>query len=550
MPQTTDYLVIGSGIAGLTFALDMADHAEVTIITKRSRHDANTRYAQGGIAVVMAPDDSPEAHKRDTMIAGAGLCHEVAVERCVTEGPDRMRELIARGAEFDQKDGALSLTREGGHSARRVVHKADATGREIQRALVEACDAHPNIRVLERHMAIDLITLTKFGGPDQCAGAYVLDEESSTQGKHVVTTWLARQTVLATGGAGKVYLYTSNPDVATGDGVAMAYRAGAEIANMEFYQFHPTCLFHPQAKSFLITEAMRGEGAVLRLSDGTPFMRRHDERKDLAPRDIVARAIDFEMKRSGADCVYLDISHKPNDFVIKHFPTIFDRCKGWGIDITSQPIPVVPAAHYMCGGITTDMHGRTSIPGLSAIGECAFTGLHGANRLASNSLLEGLVFGHRAAKRMAEAHGELSTVPHPDVPEWETGAAVPSDEAVVVAHNWDELRRTMWNYVGIVRSNSRLRRAARRISLLQEEIQEYYWKHLVTRDLLELRNIATAAELIVSCAAARHESRGLHYTIDYPDDDDELIADTIVKRGVPAHLRAEHLAITHRPPRD
>jgi L-aspartate oxidase len=485
----------------------------------------------------MSRDDSAEQHKQDTLAAGAGLCHEVVVDKCVTEGPERLRDLVARGARFDTAGDALDLTREGGHSRRRVVHHADATGREVQRALCAACEAHPNIRLLEHHTAIDLIMLTAFGGPDHCVGAYVLDEASSTEDEHVVETILARETVLATGGAGKVYLYTTNPDVATGDGVAMAYRAGAEIGNMEFYQFHPTCLFHPQAKSFLITEALRGEGAVLSVPGHGPFMHKHHERKELAPRDVVARAIDYEMKRKGCDFVHLDISHKPADWVRERFPTIYETCQGLGIDITSEPIPVVPAAHYMCGGITTDLRGRTTIPGLSAVGECAFTGLHGANRLASNSLLEGLVFGHRAAVRVVESIGERRGTPLPDVAEWQTGDAVPSDEAVVVTHNWDELRRTMWNYVGIVRTNARLRRAARRIALLQEEIREYYWKHLVTRDLLELRNIATVAELIVACAAARRESRGLHYTLDYPETEPALAADTIVKRGVPAHLR-------------
>ena len=542
MTTTTDFLVIGSGIAGLTFALDVAEKGTVTIITKRAKDESNTRYAQGGIAAVFAPDDSPEAHVRDTLVAGAGLCHEVVVEICAREGPDRVRDLMTRGARFDRQGEGLALTREGGHSARRVVHATDATGAEVERALIERVMAHPNIRVVEHQTAIDLIMLSRFGGPDQCAGAYVLDEAASTAGSpdgksHVVETYLARATILATGGAGKVYLYTTNPDVATGDGIAMAYRAGAEISNMEFYQFHPTCLYHPLAKSFLISEALRGEGAILRLADGTAFMPNHDPRKDLAPRDVVARAIDFEMKRTGSEHVLLDITHRPASFVREHFPTIYAECLKFGLDITTTPIPVVPAAHYMCGGISTDLHGRSTIPGLWAIGECASTGLHGANRLASNSLLEGLVFGHRAAMRVSSQLADLQGSPFPEVPEWQVGAAVPSDEEVVVAHNWDELRRTMWNYVGIVRSDARLRRAARRIALLQEECREYYWKHLVTRDLLELRNIATVAELIVGCASARHESRGLHSTIDYPETREKLATDTVVKRGVMPHLR-------------
>jgi L-aspartate oxidase len=541
---TSDFLVIGSGIAGLTFALDAAEYGTVTIITKRNCEEANTRYAQGGVAAVMDPGDSPEAHVKDTLVAGAGLCHEVVAAICAREGPARVLELIDRGARFDQEDGHLHLGREGGHSARRVVHTADATGAEIERALVERAAGHPNIRLVEHQTAIDLIVLSRFGGPDLCAGAYVLDENGdgggagkSAQKSHRVETYEARATVLASGGAGKVYLYTTNPDVATGDGVAMAYRAGAEIANMEFYQFHPTCLYHPQAPRFLITEALRGEGAILRLADGTAFMAQHDARRELAPRDVVARAIDFEMKRTGSDSVFLDITHKPASFVREHFPTIFAECQRFGIDITRQPIPVVPAAHFMCGGISTDLHGRTTLPGLWAVGECACTGLHGANRLASNSLLEGLVFGHRAALRLSAQIGDLRQSPFPDVPPWQAGNAVPSDEEVVVAHNWDELRRTMWNYVGIVRSDARLRRAARRIALLQEEIREYYWKHLVTRDLLELRNIATIAELIVECAAARHESRGLHTTIDYPETSERFAADTVIKRGVLPHLR-------------
>ncbi|MGH7272191.1 MAG: L-aspartate oxidase, partial [Polyangiaceae bacterium] len=383
---------------------------------------------------------------------------------------------------------------------------------------------------LEGHTAVDLITLAKYGGPEVCAGAFVLDEAS---GK--VNTVLARAVVLATGGAGKVYLYTTNPDVATGDGVAMAYRAGAEIANMEFYQFHPTSLYHPQARRFLISEALRGDGAVLRRIDGTAFMKEHDARGDLAPRDVVARAIDFEMKRSGAEHVWLDITDKKPSWIKERFPNIVVECARWGFDITTQPIPVVPAAHFMCGGITTNLEGRTTIPGLWAIGESACTGLHGANRLASNSLLEGLVFGHRAAQALANTLDRSG--PWPEVPEWEVGGAVPSEEAVIITHNWDELRRLMWNYVGIVRSDARLKRAARRIDLLNEEIIAYYWKYFVTRDLLELRNIATIAQLIVECAANRSESRGLHFTMDHPLADAKLARDTVVKRGVPAHLR-------------
>jgi L-aspartate oxidase len=529
-----DFLVIGSGVAGLTFALDAARHGRVHIVTKRRAEDSNTLWAQGGIAAVMDPSDTANAHVEDTIVAGAGLCHRVVVEICANEGPARIRELIERGARFDEKDGTLALTREGGHSARRVVHAADATGREVERALLQRARREPNIVFFEHHTAIDLIMLSRFGGPDLCAGVYVLDELNGR-----IETMLSRATILASGGAGKVYLYTTNPDVATGDGVAMAYRAGAEVGNMEFYQFHPTCLFHPKAKSFLITEALRGEGAILRLHDGTAFMEKHHPLKDLAPRDVVARAIDFEMKRTGSDYVLLDITHRPASFIAEHFPTILAECKRWGIDITVEPIPVVPAAHYMCGGITTNLKGQTTIPGLFAIGECAFTGLHGANRLASNSLLEGLVFGHRAAARLAEQITELRSAPFPVVPDWDPGAATASEEAVVVTHDWDELRRTMWNYVGIVRSDARLRRASRRIALLQEEIREYYWRHFVTRDLLELRNIATVAQLIVESAAARGESRGLHYNVDYPDTKPEMVADTVIKRGVPAHLRRQ-----------
>ena len=532
-----DYLVIGAGIAGLSFALEASEHGDVVILTKRDVEESNTRYAQGGVASVLSVEDSFEAHIRDTLQAGAGLCHDRAVEVCVREGPDRIRWLMDQGVQFSTRGASevpqvLDLGREGGHSKRRVAHAGDMTGREIVRALVAALKAKPNVRLLTHHTAVDLIMLSKFGGPDTCAGAYVLDPSNER-----VVTVMSRATVLCTGGGGKVYLYTSNPDVATGDGVAMAYRAGAEVANMEFYQFHPTCLYHPQAKVFLVSEALRGEGAVLRSADGTPFMKKHHELADLAPRDIVARSIDLEMKRSGADFVLLDITHKPADFVRDRFPGIYAECKQFGFDITTTPIPVVPAAHYMCGGVMTDLNGRTTIPCLWAVGEVACTGLHGANRLASNSLLEGMVIAHRASSRLADQVRELRTQPWPDVEDWQVGDAVPSDEAVVVTQNWDEIRRTMWNYVGIVRSASRLRRAARRIAGLQDEIREYYWRFLVTRDLVELRNIATVAELIISSAASRQESRGLHCTLDYPGVDPKFARDTVAKRGVPPHLR-------------
>jgi L-aspartate oxidase len=537
MPLVCDYLVLGSGIAGLSFALEAAEHGDVVIVTKRSRDESNTKYAQGGIASVLAQGDTFAAHIADTMTAGAGLCHDVVVDICVREGPGRIAMLREIGVKFTgavspETDADLDLAREGGHSARRVAHAADMTGREVERALLEAIERSPRIRVLEERTGVDLIILSKFGGPDQCVGAYVLDNATGA-----IDTVLARATLLATGGAGKVYLYTTNPDVASGDGVAMAFRAGAEVANMEFYQFHPTCLFHPSAKNFLLSEALRGEGAVLRGLDGEAFMGRHHPMEDLAPRDVVARAIDFEMKRTGSEHVLLDITHKPASFVKERFPNIYAECRRFGIDITSEPIPVVPAAHYMCGGVSTDLHGRTTLPGLWAIGECACTGLHGANRLASNSLLEGLVFGHRAAKKLESQIAELRSAPFPEVPGWRTGAAAPSDEAVVVTHNWAELRQLMWNYVGIVRSDGRLRRAARRIAVLDEEIRDYYWRYLVTRDLLELRNIITVAELIVSCASSRRESRGLHFTIDYPEVDPRQARDTVVKRGVPPHLR-------------
>lgn len=533
MVRSTDFLVVGSGVAGLSFALRSAQHGRVTVVTKRGLTDSATSWAQGGVAAVLAQDDTFEQHCSDTLEVGAGMCRQDVVELCVQGGPDAIRWLIDIGTKFSRgPDGELDLGREGGHGQRRVAHASDITGREIQRALSEAARAHPNIEILEWHMGVELITLSKLGGPEHCVGAYVLSEAS---GK--VETIQARATVLATGGAGKVYLYTSNPDVATGDGVAMAFRAGAEVANMEFYQFHPTCLFNPQAKSFLISEALRGEGGVLRLPSGDAFMPKHHSMGDLAPRDVVARAIDHEMKRSGFEYVTLDMTHKPASFLSDRFPGISRRCLTFGIDITQEPIPVVPAAHYMCGGVNCDSFGRTTLPGLWVLGETACTGLHGANRLASNSLLEGLVFSARAAESLAREIGELRSQGLADVPEWEVGGAVPSEEAVVVSHSWDEIRRTMWNYVGIVRSDSRLRRAARRLALLEEEIRDYYWKSTVTRDLLELRNIAAVAQLIVASASVRKESRGLHYTLDHVDRSSRLLGDTIAKRGVAPYLR-------------
>lgn len=527
MATKVDFLVLGSGIAGLSFALRAAEFGEVVVVTKRSLSESATGWAQGGVAAVLDPQDSYEQHEKDTHDAGAGLCRKEAVELCVRRGPDVLRWLMDLGANFTAGEGGvLDLAREGGHSARRVAHAGDVTGAEIQRALVARVQGHPNIQVREWTMGVDLLTSSKLGKPDRCAGAYVLDEKAGR-----VERILARATILATGGAGKVYLYTSNPDVATGDGVAMAYRAGAEIANMEFFQFHPTVLFEPRAKSFLVSEALRGEGAVLRLPDGEAFMKRHHQLEDLAPRDVVARAIDYEMKRTGSEHVLLDITHKPASFVKDRFPNIYERCARYGIDITAQPIPVVPAAHYSCGGVTSDAFGRSSLPGLFVIGETASTGLHGANRLASNSLLEGLVYAETAAEKLESQIKELRTIPLPDVPEWQVGDAIPSDEAVVITQNWDEIRRLMWNYVGIVRSDKRLERALSRVMLLEKEIQEYYWKYLLTLDLLELRNIQTVAELVIRSAQARKESRGLHYNVDHPDRHAGRARDTVIKRG-------------------
>jgi L-aspartate oxidase len=527
-----DFLVLGSGIAGLSFALKVADQGRVAIITKKQSAESNTNYAQGGIAAVMSKEDSFDLHLRDTLEAGAGLCRESVVRTVVEEGPARIAELIEHGMQLSEREvpgsggrKEFDLGREGGHSKRRIVHAKDMTGREAERALLAAVARKPSIEIFENHLVIDLITRGKLGlsGPNRCYGVYVLD-----RGSGEVETFVAPVTVLATGGCGKVYLYTTNPDIATGDGVAMAYRAGAAIANMEFVQFHPTCLYHPQAKSFLISEAVRGEGGILRTLDGEELMNRYHPLRSLAPRDVVARAIDSEMKRTGADHVWLDITLKPAPFTMERFPNIYETCLGYGIDITKQPIPVVPAAHYQCGGVLTDVDGRTGIDGLFAIGEVACTGLHGANRLASNSLLEALVFAHRAAIRaLAELPGPVDVT----LPTWQSAQATNADEMVVVAHNWDEIRRLMWDYVGIVRTDKRLRRALKRIANLQEEIQEYYWDFLVTSDLLELRNIATVAELIVKCALQRPESRGLHYNLDHPDPDPAWCQqDTLVRK--------------------
>ncbi len=512
-----DVLIIGSGLAGLTLALKVASDKKVCLVSKRGINDSSSNWAQGGIAAVLASDDSIEAHIQDTLTAGAGLCDAEVTRLVVERSRETVEWLIDEGVPFtrEEDDSGFHLTREGGHSHRRIIHAADATGHAVQKTLAEKVRQHPNIDLMEDHIAVDLITARKVGiEGGECLGAYVLD---NTSGK--VLTIGAQQTVLATGGTGKVYLYTTNPDVATGDGIAMAWRAGCRVANMEFIQFHPTCLYHPLAKSFLITEAVRGEGGILKLPDGTRFMQEHDERAELAPRDIVARAIDFEMKKRGIDCVYLDISHQPADFVLSHFPTIYRRCMELGIDITKEAIPVVPAAHYSCGGIMTDHAGRTDLPGLYAIGETACTGLHGANRLASNSLLECLVFGQAAAEDI------LAQPPKtiPELPYWDESRVTDADEEIIITHNWNELRRFMWNYVGIVRTNKRLARALHRIHMLRDEVHEFYSNFRISNDLIELRNLLQVAELIVKSAMERHESRGLHYSKDYP----EMLADAV-----------------------
>ncbi len=536
MEFTSDFLVLGSGIAGLSFAIKASGLGTVTMVTKKEKSESNTNYAQGGIAAVLDKEDSFEDHIRDTLVCGGGLCREDTVRFVVSEGPDRIRELVQWGVDFTKSTNGSSsgydLGREGGHSKRRVIHAKDLTGREIERALHEKASQISNIRILENHIAVDLIRKSALNGtlsstePDRCLGAYVYDINNNE-----IHTFRARFVVLATGGSGKVYLITTNPDIATGDGIAMAYRAGAEISNMEFIQFHPTCLYHPEAKSFLISEAVRGEGGILRLKDGTTFMEKYHPMESLAPRDIVAQAIDTELKISGDEYVLLDITHRGQDFIVDRFPGIYQKCLEYGIDITTDQIPVVPAAHYLCGGVDVNHYGQTNIERLFALGEVSCTGLHGANRLASNSLLEAVVYAHRAYIKIAElfaqnAQSDLS------IPPWDPRGATESDESVVVSHNWDEIRRCMWNYVGIVRSDKRLARAKRRIEMISHEIDEYYRNFLITKDLIELRNIATVANLILECAMMRKESRGLHYNIDYPEKDDvNWRKDTRVVRG-------------------
>ncbi len=520
-PSSTDVLIIGCGAAGLSLALRLADTARIVALAKGPLHEGSTYYAQGGVSAVLDAGDSIDAHLQDTLVAGAGLCHTDAVRFTVENGPAIIEWLSSQGVPFTREAGSdgssdYHLHREGGHSHRRIVHAADATGRAIQDTLQAQALRHPNITLHDQYSAIDLITTRKLGLPgNRCLGAYVLNRHTGR-----VEVFAARFVILATGGASRVYLYSSNPDGSTGDGIAMAWRAGCRVTNMEFMQFHPTCLYHPQAKSFLISEAVRGEGGVLLLPDGTRFMQNFDPRLELAPRDIVARAIDHEMKRLGAECVYLDISHKPAEFIRAHFPNIYAKCLEYGFDMTRQPLPVVPAAHYTCGGVLTDLDGHTDLDGLYAIGETAFTGLHGANRMASNSLLECLVFAAAAAD---DIRARLPRVSAPlALPEWDESRVTDSDEEVVVTHNWQELRRFMWDYVGIVRTDKRLQRAKNRVELLLREIAEYYGNFRISSDLIELRNLAVVADLIIRSAMERKESRGLHYTLDYPATQENL----------------------------
>ena len=542
--QQFEVLIIGSGLAGLTLALRTAAHKKVCIVSKRSINDAASDWAQGGIAAVLNDEDSIENHIQDTLVAGAGLCDEAVTKLVAEHAKEAVEWLIEQGVGFTREhdNSGYHLTREGGHSHRRIIHAADATGHAVQITLSEKVKQHPNITLMENHIAVDLITTrkvanTKFQPTDYntddnaCLGAYVLDKST---GK--VITIAAQNTILATGGAGKVYLYTTNPDVSTGDGIAMAWRAGCRIANMEFIQFHPTCLYHPHAKSFLISEAVRGEGGLLKLPDGTRFMPEHDPREELAPRDVVARAIDFEMKKRGIDCVYLDISDKPLSFLQSHFPNIYRRCLELGIDISKTPIPVVPAAHYTCGGVMTDDKGRADIKHLYAIGETACTGLHGANRLASNSLLECLIFGKTAAEDILSQPTKSS----PQLPYWDESRVTDADEEVLITHTWDELRRFMWNYVGIVRTDKRLSRALHRIHMLRDEVHEFYSNFKISNDLIELRNLLQVAELIVESAISRKESRGLHFSKDHPNTETEPIPTVLEPSNYYSLLDREH----------
>lgn len=542
MEHESDFLVIGSGVAGLLFALKVADHGSVTIVTKKNISESNTAYAQGGIASVIAQTDSFDAHIQDTLASGDGICNKHVVEMVVKAAPERIQELVDLGVQFNRdkrtsKDLSglnLDLCREGGHSHNRIVHADDLTGRAVEEALVDRVMNHKQITLFADHIAIDLMTrstrlqrgMIVTTHEDYCYGAYVLDRNTNE-----INTFCAKTIVLATGGSGKVYMYTSNPDIATGDGIAMAYRTGATVANLEFVQFHPTCLYHQDAKNFLISEAVRGDGGILINADGKPFMKNYSPLKDLACRDVVARAIDAELKKRGDESVFLDISHKDSGFIKTRFPNLYEKCLSFNIDMTRDPIPVVPAAHYMCGGVATDINGRTNIQRLFAIGETACTGLHGANRLASNSLLEALVYAHNAAQQAIKDHQNAEFETSPQLPPWDDLGAIDSDEVIMVTHSWNAVRRMMWNYVGIVRSDKRLERATRRIEMIQNEINEYYWDFKITPDLIELRNIATVAELIIRCAKHRKESRGLHYNIAYPEKDDlKWNKDTVLRR--------------------
>ena len=536
--MTADFLVIGAGIAGLSFALRAAKHGSVIVVTKGDAFESNTAWAQGGIASVLPekfrdPGDSEELHVADTLDAGAGLCKEAAVRTIIGEGASAIEDLIDYGVSFDKEDGHFQLGKEGGHSHRRILHARDTTGKEVARALIETARRTPNLTLLEHHFVIDLITTAKLGAAvdDRVIGAYVLETKTNE-----VKVFRSDRVILAAGGCGKVYLYTTNPDSATGDGVALGWRAGASIANMEFIQFHPTCFYNPgatgpEARSFLVSEAVRGEGGILINAKGEDFTKKIDPRGSLAPRDIVARAIDREIKRTGANCVYLDVTHKPKGFMKERFPYIYQTLLKFGLDCETQPIPVVPAAHYQCGGVLTDVNGKTTIRGLFAVGEVGCTGLHGANRLASNSLLEGNVIARRALDEMMKLYppGKFAP-PAPDIPAWEHGDTAEPDELVVIYHNWDEIRRLMWDYVSIVRTDNRLRRATARLRNLKKEVREFYWGHRVNADILELRNLVAVAGLIVECATRRKESRGLHYTLDHPHTEERLCSDTVLRK--------------------